>query len=94
MTRTCVAARASNGCGHGGSEPLGDRPLGSVGVLDQDGELVAAEPGHGVARRAQAQESLGDGDEQPVALRVAQAVVHVLEVVQVQKRTATGAPRR
>ena len=40
---------------------------GAGGVLDQDDELVAAEPGDQVRRPGQAAQPLGDGDQQLVA---------------------------
>ena len=59
--------------------------LGAGRVLQQDGELVAAQPGHGVGRAGAGEEALRRRDQQAVALAVAQAVVHPLEVVQVHE---------
>ena len=57
-----------------------------AGVLDQHGELVAAEPGHGVAGPHAGVQALGHLDEQPVAGGVAEAVVDLLEAVQVEEQ--------
>ena len=59
--------------------------LGPFHLLEQDAELVAAESGHGVARPHAAAESSGHRCEQPVAGRVAEAVVDGLEVVEVDE---------
>ena len=57
--------------------------LGHVTGLEQHGELVAPEAGHGVTGPGRASQPLGDGDEQLVAGGVAEAVVDHLEVVDV-----------
>ena len=57
-----------------------------AGVLDQHGELVAAEPGHGVAGPHAGVQALGHLDEQPVPGGVAEAVVDLLEAVQVEEQ--------
>ena len=49
----------------------------------QDRELVAAEPGHGVRRAQRARQPLADQLEQAVAVVVAERVVDLLEVVEV-----------
>ena len=49
-------------------------------------ELVAAEPGGGVALADGGADPLGDGDQQLVADAVAEAVVDVLEVVEVEEQ--------
>ena len=49
--------------------------LGRLGLLDEDRELVAAQAGDGVAGSRRRAQPLADGDEQPVALAVAEAVV-------------------
>ena len=59
-------------------------------VLAQDRELVAAEPGDGVAGTDHAFERAGDRDEELVARVVAEAVVDVLEAVEVEERDADG----
>ena len=58
-------------------DPVGD-PTGLGDVLDpveQDGELVAGEPGHGVARPQAGLQPAGDRLEETVAGRVAEALV-------------------
>ncbi len=67
-------------------------PLGRVGgvlraahVLEQDGELVAAEARRGVARADAVVEALGDLQQHGVAGGVAEAVVDRLEVVEVHE---------
>ena len=80
---------------HRGRQPLG-QPLPAVGALDQDRELVTAQARHRVGAPGTRQEPLGGGDQQPVALGVAQAVVHRLEVVEIeeQHRHGVAAPLR
>ncbi len=53
-------------------------------VLQQDRELVAAEPSHGVAGSYRAEQALTDRGQQLVADRVAEAVVDGLEAVEVE----------
>ena len=53
--------------------------------LDQDGELVAAEPRRQLLGTHVAAQALGEGDEQLVAGRVAEVVVDRLEPVQVDE---------
>ena len=56
-----------------------------VGAGGQRHELVAAEPGHHLAGRGRAAlQPVGDLDQQPVARRVAEAVVDRLEAVEVE----------
>ena len=68
------------------------RPATRLGVgraerrLDQHGELVAAEPGHRVAVAHRRAQPVGDLDQQLVAGRVAEAVVDLLEAVQVEEQ--------
>ena len=72
------------------------RALGAGGVsLDEDGELVAADAGDGVADAHAGAQPLADRHEQPVAGVVAEAVVHGLEVVEVDEEHRHGlvAPR-
>jgi hypothetical protein len=74
-----------------GVEDAGRDPGGRVGVgdpLQQDGELVAAEAGRGVAGAQAALEPPGRGHQQLVAGGVAEAVVAVLEVVEVDEQHA------
>jgi hypothetical protein len=56
--------------------------VGEVGA--EDGELVAAEAGDGVARPQDAAQATGDRDQQPVDGVVAEALGHLLEAVQVE----------
>jgi hypothetical protein len=55
-----------------------------IGLLDDDRELVAAQPSDGVAGPGRGPQPVADGDQQAVALSVAQPVVDGLEVVEVQ----------
>ena len=68
-------------------DPLGDlrRLLRPGGVLEQDRELVAAEPGGGVADTDARRQSLGDLEQHAVAGGVTEAVVDRLEVVEVEE---------
>jgi hypothetical protein len=71
------------------------RSSDAVQVLEHHGELVAAEPGHGVVRRRVLQARRG-GAQDAVAGGVAQRVVDVLEAVQVEEQhgdPASCAPR-
>jgi hypothetical protein len=68
-----------------------DRPLGHRGgvgvlahVLEEHGELVAAEPRDGVAAARGAEQARGHLDEQAVAVGVAERVVDRLEAVEVE----------
>ena len=68
---------------------LEDPPRGLVGfdrlgLLDDDRELVAAQARDGVAGAGRRAQPFRDGDEQPVALGVAETVVDGLEVVEVE----------
>jgi hypothetical protein len=63
-------------------DPLGQDERIAL-VFDQDGELVPTQPGDRVARSGRAPQPFGHPDEQAVARRVAEAVIHGLEVVQV-----------
>jgi hypothetical protein len=67
------------------AETLGDiQRLGTVGqILTEDDELVAAESGEGVVVPECGTESWCDGLQQNVAGIVAEAVVEVLEAVEV-----------
>ena len=55
-------------------------------VLEQHGELVAAEPRDGVAGAQRGRDAPGERDQQVVADRVAEAVVDELEAVDVQEQ--------
>ena len=61
------------------------RVVDALDVLQQHHELVAAEPRQGVGLPQVATQPIGDADEQRVAHRVAEAVVHVLEAVQIDE---------
>ena len=69
-----------------------ERELGrgaAVGqVAQQHGELVAAEPGQGVAAAQRLAQPGGDLPQQRVALVVAQRVVDLLEAVEVDQQQA------
>ncbi len=67
-------------------EPIGEAATSSsvVIVLEQDRELVAAEPGGGVARAELVLEPLRRRDQQLVARGVTEAVVDRLEAVEVE----------
>ena len=55
-------------------------------VLAQHRELVATETRDDVVGAHRAAETVGDRDEQPVSRRVAEAVVHHLEAVEVEEQ--------
>jgi len=59
--------------------------------LGEDGELITAQPGHGVGRADQGGQPDRDRLQQPVADRVAGAVVDLLEVVQVHQQHTDAA---
>ena len=68
-------------------QPLGDRDRERlVRLLEQERELVAAEPGEGVARADRRGEAPRDLLEQLVAGVVAERVVHLLEAVEVDEQ--------
>ena len=94
VTRTWLPL-SENGCDIAAASRSGS-PSRPSAPFDQDGELVAAQPRHRVGAPGAGQEPLGRRDEQPVALGVAQAVVHGLEVVEVeeQHRHRRAAPLR
>ena len=68
-------------------DPLGDvnRARNVVDPIEKDRELVAADAGDGVAGSEVVFEALRDALEQLVAERVAEAVVDVLEAVEVEE---------
>ena len=70
-----------------GADPLDDahRVVGVDDRVEDDPELIAPEARHGVARSQRAHQALPDGAEQPVADRVADALVDDLEAVEVQQ---------
>ena len=70
-------------------------------LVADDRELVAADARDGVARAQRAGQAAGDGDQQQVALEVAERLVHQLEAVEVDHaggdqalRAARAADRR
>ena len=65
--------------------PLRDAPglVGVVEIVDEDCEFVAAEPGDRVEVAELRLEAVGDRDQQRVAGQVTEAVVHVLEPVEI-----------
>ena len=69
-------------------DTLGDhrRLAGVADVVEQDRELVAAEPGDGVAGPQGRLQPARDGDQQAVADVVAERVVDELEAVEVQEQ--------
>ena len=69
------------------AQALGDLPrlVGAREILEQDGELVAAEPRGGVLGAQAGRQSLGGRAQQLVADRVAEAVVDRLEVVEIDE---------
>ncbi len=89
-----LVAAQHEGLRHGTGEPLDEGLLflGSGGILDQDGELVAAQPGHGVGGAGAGAEPLGGQHQQLVALAVAEAVVDLLEVVEVEEEHGDRVP--
>ena len=79
------------------AQPLGHRARrAAVGVGEQHGELVAAEPGHSRRRAATEPQPGADLLEQDVAVAVAEGVVDLLEAVEVeqQQRRRGAAARR
>src|SRR3954449_1260959 len=89
--RRASSSEASRGRGTANSSPPGGegaaRParLGEGGARGQgDGNLVAAEPGDGVGRRAELSlQAAAHLDQEAVAVVVAERVVDVLELVEV-----------
>src|SRR5829696_2767170 len=76
----------------GAQDPLGEHAGGGqVGVLGQDGELVAAEAADGVVLAQAAAQPSRDLAQQPVAGAVAEAVVDHLEVVEVDEEHGQAA---
>ena len=73
--------------GNGGDDGLGHRGgVAGFGQMGQDdGEFVAAQAGHGVGFPHAAGQALGHRLQQQIADMVAQGVVDVLELVQIQK---------
>ena len=63
--------------------------VGAREVLEQNGELIAAESRGGVLGAQAGRQSLGGRAEQLVSDRMAEAVVDRLEVVEIDEVTAT-----
>ncbi len=82
------------GLTHHIEQSLGDELRRDVelGVLDQDDELVATHPPDRVGIPQRARQPGGHGDEQSVAGLVAERVVDVLEVVEVDEQRRTRRP--
>ncbi len=78
-----------HGRGEHAEQPLHER-VGIVGAERQHGELVAAQPGHGVRGAQRMTQALAADLEQTVARGVAQGIVDLLEVVQVEERDDGG----
>ena len=72
---------------HDVEDPLGHqlRPDGERLTVDQHDELVAPEPSDGVPLAEDAGQPVGHQEEQLVTRRVAEGVVDVLEVVEIQE---------
>ncbi len=75
-----------------GHDPVGDAPrlVGIGDRVEDDPEFVAADARDGVARAHAAHEPLADGDEQPVAHEVAEALVDDLEPVEAEQDHRDG----
>ena len=89
-----IRSGSAEGVGHGGRDLLG--LLERRDAFEQHRELVAAEPGDRVGRPRALHQPLRGGLQQPVADVVAERVVHVLEVVEVDhqdRQPVLGAPR-
>ena len=75
-------------------DALGDdlRPHAEGGVLNEQDELVPTETPHRVAVPQHRGQPCGDRHEELVAHRMAQRVIDVLEVVEVEKHDGAGDP--
>ncbi len=78
------------GLGYHTEHPLGDGDsrIRPIDVLEDDGELVATETGAGVLLAETALEPARDRDQKLVSSRMPEAVIHRLEVVQVDEQHA------
>ena len=84
-----------DGLGEQRDDPVRDLlAVALVGVLEQDRELVAAQPRGQVGRPHAAADPLGGGHQHGVAGGVAGVVVDALEVVEVEEEHGAGAVRR
>ena len=81
---------------HRRGQPVGHahRRLHVRRVAQEDGELVAAEPGGHVAGAQHRPEAIADGHQQRIAGSVTEAVVDELEVVQVDEQDDRHGPAR
>ena len=84
----CVPASSMNGRAKLGGDPLGggDRARARCDLLEQQSELVAAEARDRVGRAHRLAQPRGDADQQVVAGLVAECVVDLLEVVDVDEQ--------
>ena len=75
------------GRGQRGKDPLGDALRSRRGrILDEEGELVATEAAGTVLGTQNASQPAGDEPQEPIADRVAEPVVHILEIVEVDEQ--------
>ena len=81
--------RASSGCAR---RPW-SRRRGRTTSVEQHGELVAAEPRHGVPGAQRGRDAAGERDQQVVADGVAEAVVDELEAVDVEEQDRAAGRR-
>ena len=81
------------GRGQGLPHPFGGLgPSFGAGVLQEDGELIPAEPGDRVGRPHRSPQAFGHRQEQLVPGGVAEAVVHGLEPVEIEEQDRGGRP--
>jgi hypothetical protein len=79
--------------GDGVAEPVGDAHRGGLVGVEDDRELVAAEPAQDVALAEAVAQDVGERAHDPVARRVAAEVVDVLEVVEIEQQQRAVAER-
>jgi hypothetical protein len=82
------------GLGEGALDLVGDDQyvVGAEDGGDDDDEFVTADPGHGVGVAHASEQAHGDGLEQIVGRRVAEAVVDQLEAVEVEQQHTDHLP--
>ena len=87
MSRDAVTATPTEAGLEHRHHTLGDPDgvLGIRGFLDEDGELVATETRCRVRRAEHELEAVGNPREQLVACHVAEAVVDLLEIIEVEE---------
>ena len=92
--RALLAAEADGKAG-GVADALGDdhRLALALHAFEEEGELVAAEPGDGVHRPQEPDETVGEHGEQPVTGAVPERVVDLLEGVDVEEQQRDGGAR-